>query len=75
MTRASLWVFPKKSKMRRSPQKKRRSQECSEDLKIRVVKAESDKNVSMMQSSSQRKNEDFLKKIEDLQKNCDEIAV
>ena len=30
----SLWVFPKKSKTRRSPRKKRRSQDWSEDLKI-----------------------------------------
>ena len=32
--RASLRVFPKKSKTRRSPRKKQRSQDWSEDLKI-----------------------------------------
>ena len=32
--RASLWVFPKISKTRRSPRKKQRSQDWSEDLKI-----------------------------------------
>ncbi len=35
---ASLWVFPKKSKTRRSPRKKRRSQDWSEDLKLAKIR-------------------------------------